>query len=232
MVGNALLRVKRFGKVLLGYDVSFRNQIKCQTERHGSSYGGWSICPKGLTKEAVVYSFGLGEDISFDLSVIKKYGFKVYGFDPSPKAVKWLKEQQLPREFTLVEIGLAHYDGTAFFKPPENPEHASYTMLERPATEGMKVEVKVNRLKTILGSLGHDRLDILKMDIEGAEYEVLDDIMESAISIDQLLVEFHHGVDNITAAQTKRAIKNLNQHGYRIFDVSQTGREYSFIRID
>ena len=45
----------------------------------------------------------------------------------------------------------------------------------------------------MMRDLGHDHLDVLKMDIEGAEYAVLDDMLQSDILPDQLLVEFHHG---------------------------------------
>jgi len=34
---------------------------------------------------AVVYSLGIGEDISFDLALIEKYGARVHAFDPTPK---------------------------------------------------------------------------------------------------------------------------------------------------
>ena len=47
-------------------------------------------------------------------------------------------------------------------------------------------------LSTILEKLGHNRIDILKMDIEGAEYEVIEDIISSTVPIQQVLIEFHH----------------------------------------
>ena len=40
------------------------------------------------------------------------------------------------------------------------------------------------------------RIDILKMDIEGAEYDVIDDIINSPVPIAQVLIEFHHRFPN------------------------------------
>jgi hypothetical protein len=40
--------------------------------------------------------------------------------------------------------------------------------------------------------LSHQKIDILKMDIEGAEYSALKNMMNSGINISQICVEFHH----------------------------------------
>jgi hypothetical protein len=50
------------------------------------------------------------------------------------------------------------------------------------------------------------------------------------IPVKQLLVEFHHRWPHIGVAKTKRAIQELNAAGYRIFNVSPGGEEYSFQR--
>ena len=78
--------------------------------------------------------------------------------------------------------------------------------------------------------LGHKRIHLLKIDIEGGEYPVVEDILHAGIDIDQLLVEFHHWLPEFDPAQTRRAVQMLNDHRYRIFYISQTGREYSFVK--
>jgi hypothetical protein len=77
--------------------------------------------------------------------------------------------------------------------------------------------------------LGHNELEILKMDIEGAEYSVIDDILSSDIKIKQILLEFHHNFDNIGICKTKRVIESLNKKGFKMFDTLSSGQEYSFI---
>jgi hypothetical protein len=78
--------------------------------------------------------------------------------------------------------------------------------------------------------LGHDQIDLLKLDIEGAEYEVIDDLVASQIPIGQLLVEFHYRFEGIGPDRTRRAVRALNEAGFRSFHVSAIGEEYSFIR--
>ena len=77
--------------------------------------------------------------------------------------------------------------------------------------------------------LGHRKIDILKMDIDGTEYAVIDDLITSGITTEQILVEFHHRFKNIGKQKTERAIKLLNGKCFRIFDISLHGEEYSFI---
>jgi len=55
------------------------------TEYFGTAYGGWPVITSQLDSTSTVLSFGLGEDISFDLGVIDRFGSAVHGFDPTPK---------------------------------------------------------------------------------------------------------------------------------------------------
>lgn len=196
----------------------------------GTEYGGWTIAPEYINKDSIVYSFGIGEDISFDLELINKFGVNVYAFDPTPKSINWVKSQNVPVNFKMYEYGIADFDGVAQFNPPENPDHVSHTLLDRPSTSNRAISVQVYTLQTIMKMLKHTHIDILKMDIEGAEYPVLRDLINQDIPIKQLLVEFHHSFDNISFKETKQTIELLNLKGYKIFDVSSSGLEYSFIK--
>jgi len=229
---SLLQRIKRAIRVARQRDFYFPIQQQCKCERHGSSYGGWVVCGELLDKDSIVYSFGLGADISFDLSLIKQYALTVHGFDPTPKSIQWLRTQSLPPQFELHGFGLAHFDGTASFYAPSNEEYISFTMLadSEKVNQNHQIDVPVHRLQTIMKELNHDHIDLLKMDIEGAEYKVLTDILESRLEINQLLIEFHHRFSTIKLEQTREAIDLLNQHQFKTFYIAQSGDEYGFIR--
>ena len=67
------------------------------------------------------------------------------------------------------------------------------------------------------------------MDIEGAEYDVLDQMLMSPLRPEQLLVEFHHRFSEIGPDRTRQLVDRLKTAGYQIFAVSETGREVSFL---
>ncbi len=225
---NVLRSMRRRMNQLRGRDVGFRRQVRITTLHLGSVYGGWAVQPDLLTRDSVVYSVGVGNDISFDLALIKRFGCGVHAFDPTPKCVRWLSEQSLPPEFHFRPVGLADYDGVARFVLPQSDFVSFHIGQEQ---QGEAVECPVQRLETIMQSLGHDHIDLLKMDIEGAEYPVIDDLLAGTIRPHQLMIEFHHTVgDKPSLDRTRRAVTSLNDAGYRIFHISPVGMEYSFIR--
>lgn len=201
-----------------------------QVLRLGSDYGGWTICPERINSSSLVYSFGVGEDISFDLSLIEHYGCRIFAFDPTPRSIRWVNMQRLPANFEMHPFGIAAFDGETLFYPPDNPDHVSHTILSRGKHNGKAIRLPVRRLGSIMHSLRHSRIDILKMDIEGAEYEVLKDVMTSELDVSQILVEFHHRFSITGPLRTLGAVKLLRKNGYALFSVSRNREEFSFIK--
>jgi FkbM family methyltransferase len=201
----------------------------CKKEHFGTHYGGWDVAVDHITNTSVIYSFGVGTDASFDTEIIKHYNATVHAFDPTPKSIEWVKKQHFPMAFVLHEYGLADFDGNIRFNPPENPDHVSHTILERQETKINAIVVQVKKIKTIMKELGHDTIDLLKMDIEGAEYQVIENLAESHIYPTQILVEFHHRFPNVGMQKTKIAMKTLKGIGYCLFSVSPSKEEFCFI---
>jgi FkbM family methyltransferase len=221
--------MRHAARCALGQDLRFAVQTRVPVERHGREGGAWWIDPGGLSAESIVYSLGIGTEITFDLSLIATYGLTVHAFDPTPGAIEYVRRQQLPSRYRWHALGVGRYDGEATFYPPVNPAHISHTLLHRAVTSEAAIQVEIRRLSTIMRDLGHTRLDMLKMDIEGAEYDVLDEILGQRLAIRQILVEFHHRFPEVGLEPTRRAVRNLNAAGYRIYFVSDNGEEYSFV---
>lgn len=226
---NKVRRGRHLFRSLTGQDVYAAVQVHCTTITLGTDSASWCICPTGLSENSVIYSFGVGTDISFDLEMIRRFGVHVHAFDPTPRSIAWVRSQALPGEFVFHEYGISDHDGNAVFHPPENCGFVSYSIFSRGSSE-TTVEAPVSRLATIMKSLGQEGIDVLKMDIEGAEYDVVSDLLASDIFVRQLLVEFHHCWKDVGLQRTRDAIRSLNGAGYRIFHVSPRGSEYSFIR--
>ena len=67
--------------------------------------------------------------------------------------------------------------------------------------------------------LNHNKIDLLKMDIEGAEYEVINDILEKNIDIDIILVELHGNEKKIINFVKKIISKGYYLVKYRNADI-------------
>jgi len=197
-----------------------------------SSYGGWFTETDSLNKNSIVYSFGIGDDISWDLEIIRNFGCKVYAFDPTPKSAEWLKKQALPEEFVFTAEGLSQHDGFQRFYDPYNSKNLDMSILKKNKTYS---NLPVKRLKTFMKERGHNQIDVLKLDIEGSEFYVLSDITN--IEIKQILVELHtrffqgwKGMKRVFGwLKAKQFFYKLKRAGFKLVYFDEKNYNYTFL---
>jgi len=223
-------RFKYYKRIVEGREVYFQKEVKINKELIGNYGAEWCLAPDYLNERSIIYSFGVGTDISFDLKIIEKIGCQVFAFDPTPRSIEWIKIRALPPEFKFMDYGISDKDDLILFYPPVNPAHVSFSA-NTSITKDNGIELPVYTLKSIMNKLGHDKIDLIKMDIEGSEYCVIQDLVNSGIELNQILVEFHHRFDKVSIEKTRNAVKALQEVGFKIFYISPTGEEYSFIKL-
>lgn len=211
----------------------FFPKIKIEKKWIGNNYGGFYINPGILDANSIVFSFGIGEDISFDNGLIQEYNLKVHGFDPTPKSIEYINRQMPIRNFSFHPFGINEESGKKLFYLPKNSNHVSGSLHETNIVDhnnAMILEFK--SLSDILKDIKIQNIDILKMDIEGSEYDVLDSILNLDIVIKQILVEFHPQMFENGKKLTTNCFKKLNKSGFKCFAVSETFSEFSFINLN
>jgi FkbM family methyltransferase len=193
----------------------------------GSRYGGY-VVPRGvLGRDSIVYSAGVGEDASFDAGVVDRYGCVVHLFDPTPRSIVYFNHCHAGnKKLQFHTYGLWNADAEMWFWRPANREHVSHSIHNLQGTDDYFTG-DVKRVETIMRELGHTRIDLLKLDIEGAEYEVLDDMMnDSGVFPQVICVEFHRRKES--AMKTDWTVQMITGHGYVV--VSRDGQEMTFVR--
>ena len=225
-------RAKTSLRRLIGKELRLQVEIQVDTIDHG----GWCFSAGDINKDSIVYSLGVGEDIEFDLLIVERFGSEVHAFDPTPSTIAMLSKTRLPDRFHFHPWAIAAQDGSLKFYPRVRKDGSKsdvmYTMIAEQASKDDAINVPAFSLNSVTTKLGHSRIDLLKMDIEGAEYEVLEGLLASPIKPQQLLVEFHHRFPGIGLEKTANIIRHLKSQGYRIFAVSGNSREVSFLRND
>jgi FkbM family methyltransferase len=219
--------LKRWLLSLGGRDVFQLRQCSVPGEVLGNRGASWFVTPEELTPLAIVYSFGVGRDLSFERALIDRFGVTVHAFDPTPHALEWVRSQRMPQQLVLHELGLADYDGSARFVPSRRPGGENFSMVRQTGI-GEPIEAPVRRFATLARLVGGPPA-LVKLDIEGTEYAVLPDMLASGFRPRQLCVEFHHRWREVGPRRTREAIRLLNRHGYRIAHVSPRGKEYTFV---
>ncbi|CAK7310324.1 Probable methyltransferase-like protein 24 [Vulpes lagopus] len=172
----------------------------------------WSVCLDdrfGLAhqirnKQCRLYSLGLGsEDTQFEVSMANS-GCEVHRFDPSVKSAHILESQRLWYHRLSIDWRDPH-----------------------PAVAAQKPHSNTRKLGTILNEFGHHKIDVLKADLESAEWKVLENlILEDVLEqIGQLTFEIHlhwpgfevSGGDSSVVRFWYSLLKELELKGFRLF---------------
>ena len=226
MAGTERFSVGRLRLIALArlFPAFFRRNRAAGLVRLGRDLGGWWVPSTGLSRDSVCYCIGVGEDVTFDLALVDRFNCQVVSLDPTPKAVTYMSGLSTPRELRFLPVGVAGSNREARFYSPRNLEHVSFSIPNLQHTEDFIV-APVRTLRTLMDELGHKTVDLLKLDIEGAEYEVLDSLHRDSIYPSTLCIEFdqpHSVID------TWRTIRRLHHAGYKT--VSVDAFNFTFVR--
>ena len=202
--------------------------VSCKTSALYGGDHGWVVDESLLNRESVIYSVGVGSNIDFDVELINSLGATVHAFDPTPRSIEWVKSQKLPKHFIFHPFGLSAENGHMDFFPPAKASSTHFSPIDRYGDTNNIVRAPVKDIDTIASELNHKEIDLLKMDIEGAEYEVIEALPKNRVAINQILIEFHHMYKGIQISKTVDAISTLSNLGFELFNISQRTYEFSF----
>ncbi len=174
----------------------------------GSKWGGWSIDETKIRENSHVLSLGIGPDCTFDVELLTLFpSLTVVGVDPTEVAARaWMfavhNDKSLLTRF--------------LFMPKAAYGESTKVALGNPATTVFVDQSGASYDTVTLPELFRDFPDtcLLKMDIEGSEYSILENLDE--LSVDQFVIEWHHWLDESpkTLDDTKAMIDKVKSWGY------------------
>ncbi len=165
----------------------------------GANIGLSTLYFKRTFPDAIIYGYEPDESVFECLSFnIKSFGFK--NVNLIKKAI-WINNE-----------------GVSFFS--EGADSSSIY------SDKANKKVESVRLKEILMSLGN-KIDFLKMDIEGAEVEVIKDCEEQINKIQNIFIEYHSFINS--KQQLEVLLNILTNNGFRYFIKPEADRRMPFI---
>lgn len=214
---------KLLARLLLRKLATF-NRGRLRLERLGQGDGAW-IVPVDLIREnSICYCVGVGDDASFDIALAHRSA-RVFSFDPTPRSVKYMEHLDYDQKrMTFLPVGIWNENTALKLYAPMNRQHINLSVRDIHGT-GEFFEVKCRRLRDVMTDLGHDHLDLLKLDIEGAWFEVLEDLINEKVSVSVLCVEFDSPTSLIKSLHT---IRNLERIGLKM--VNQDRDNFLFVQ--
>lgn len=216
----------------------------------GSANHGYYVPDNCLSGSSVCYCVGAGTDISLDTELAMRFAAQVFIFDPMPYATEHfaqvVEHAKAGKRFTadtaengyvysISSAALAHVtycpvgvwneQKTIRFYVPSRQSYAGHSITNLQKTDAY-IEAPVDRLAALMHGLGHRQLDLLKLEIEGSEYTVIDNMLAEKLDVKILLVEFdeyHHrrGLARLVAIHhIEQATRKLLRAGYKLVQSS------------
>ena len=181
---------------------------------------GKLICLDLIPTGSTIISGGIGNDIKFELELIKKKNALIIGIDPTIIAEKFIENKKLEipelnNRYVYLKKALSHNNSALKLYFGENDFMSSVSSQHRDTKEDNYFYCEAITIEDLQKE--YTNISYLKLDIEGAEYSILNELQH--ISIPQISIEFHHHCSTeYTLAETIKLIQKFAEMGYDVID--------------
>ena len=182
---------------------------------------------------SVVADVGCGYEAEFSRHMIATHGLTAFGVDPTRKHADSLRSlvQSSGGKFLHLPLAVTQRSGTLTFHESRQNESGSilpdHTNVRRDETVAYDVEAV--SLAELRQRVGRSTIDFLKLDLEGAEYDLLSSVTEEDLRpFKQVFVEFHHHCTNHTVHETNALVRRIANTGFEVFTLDE--HNYLFYR--
>lgn len=225
--------------------------------RLGSPYGGWVVSHRPSLTGGIFLSAGAGEDISFDVELAGLYSMQGLIIDPTPRAIthveavvaaigsRRLEPYTLDGSQPISSYDLSHLRADALtlipkalwvdddgieMIPPLNPQNVSHSIHPKDEVGGRDtLHVDTVSPESLARQYG-DGVGLIKLDIEGAEVDVIAPLLQSFPRVEQFLIEFD--VEKVMREEKEsliaQSLNALEGHGFVL--AHRSGRNLLFAR--
>lgn len=185
----------------------------------------------GATRCAA-YLIGAGSDITFDIEFAMATKCNVYTIDPTPglaqrlesrsgiasmvlkrpKLAKEIIQGGPPPNWRHVNVGVNGADTTVHWGTGAGwaSSHAKWLKAVFNVTH-VDTTVRLKSIPSLMRSLGHSSIQLIKIDAEGAEWQLLNDLI-TRTKLSQLMLEMH----GITADKLFAAYELMMRNGFTL----------------
>ncbi len=136
---------------------------------------------------------------------------RIIAFEPNPKAYELLKRNIINNHLTLVtvfNVALSDCEGDASLYPGSQYSGTlTWSLFNSLEQDKMEI-IKTNRVSSYI----HDEVDLLKLDVEGSETEIFNDLISSKKInlIKEMIIEFHPLITKVTVEKFIETVSHTN----------------------
>jgi len=185
--------------------------------------------PGVLGRDAFVLDLGVHKG-EFSRFITSEYGCSVLGLEANPQLYGVLPALARAR---FLNLAICPHDRPVTFYVSENPE-ASSVFEEAAKATGSHIGISVGgiTLDSLINNNKIGFVDLLKVDIESAEFEMLNMACEETLSkISQITVEFHvrEGSKEFSSERVRTICQRLGRLGFQTFVMDRNFTDVLFL---
>lgn len=176
-------------------DASIFEQVLCE----GSEY----LIP-GDIEPKVIFDIGANIGAAAVYFAARYPRARIYCFEPLPENVELLRRNVAPfgERVTVVPMGLGESPGSFEYRRSDDPNNfGGGTFHNVGCAPGETIQLPVTTLTTFCQNNRIDRVDVVKVDTEGAEHSVLAGMPADLLAKVQVVLGELHGVDDLQVFQ-------------------------------
>ncbi len=155
---------------------------------------------KHITNNSIILDIGANVGDVTDV-LIKKYNPNIYCYEPNISCYKYmLRRFKDNPKIKIFNVAVSNFTGKSFLyfhEKAKNITEFNQRSSIKKEKDGLdinkKIEVSCINIKEILEQ--HYKIDLIKIDIEGSEYEVMPEIIKNKDKIKMVLCETHGNPD-------------------------------------
>ena len=165
-------------------------------------------CTKFISDRSIILDFGscLGE---FSKEINIKHKCSCYAVEALPENFNKISINEKIKKFNYA---ISNYNGTINFYTSKNPE--AHSIFNKPESI-ITIQVLSVTFESFIERIQVDNIDLIKLDIEGAEIQLFDSTSNKTLSkIKQISIEFHDFINpSKFESDVLRIIKRLEEYG-------------------
>ena len=183
-----------------------------------------SLHPRYLGSQSRVLDLGANYGL-FAREVTERFGCHCVAVEPSPVAFHGMFRSPL---ITNIQAAISDHSGVMSFHVAS--ESTASSLLQKSVSHQQTIQVRALSLPDLLAELRWPAIDLLKVDIEGAEIAMLascpDDLL---MRVGQITIEFHDFCGITPLSDVRRTLDRLHDLGFFSVRMSRIGHQDTWL---
>jgi len=191
-------------------------------------FGGYLLKSDIINSDSIIYTFGVGGTLHFEEKVSKKYQCRVWCYDPTDIALEFMRDRDYDKKLiNYFEYGIwINDEKVKFYTQDISAKNSGGSITNLFENSDFKL-LQCNKLSTFMKKNNHRKIDVLKIDIEGAAIDVLNNILDEKIFPTQIVVEFEFSESsefdenkfNIWKSKLANLISKFRLNNYKCYNL-------------